>query len=73
MKITSSHLSQTYIKADNNILINEKCISWVAQMDECLIICTKKDGCDIRDKRTTHKICKINNPDSYDKFMPNFK
>jgi hypothetical protein len=70
-KSTPSHNKTTFIKADDNTLINEKCISWVKQMDECLIVCAKKDGCD-RDWLTTHKICKINNPDSYNKFIDIF-
>ena len=34
-------------------------------MDECLAVCCKIDGCDIQ--HGTHKICKINNLDSYNK------
>jgi hypothetical protein len=68
-----SHSQNTYIKADDNTLINEKCITWVKQMDECLMVCAKKDGCDIRDWgyriTSTHKICKTNNPESYNKFI----
>ena len=76
MRTSTTHISQTYIKADDNTLLNEKCITWVKQMDECLIVCVKKDGCDGRDwlsmKTSTHKICKINNPDSYKKFNDMF-
>jgi len=54
----------SFIKADDNKIINEKYIRWVKQMDECLAVCCKLDGCD---KHGIHKICKINNLDSYNK------
>jgi hypothetical protein len=53
-----------YLKTDDNRVINEKYIRWVKKMDECLNVCTRSDGCSEKD---THKICKLNNPDSYDK------
>ena len=58
-------MESNYIKTDDNKIINEKCIRWVKKMDECLQICTKSDGCtgDIN----THKLCKLNNPNSYEK------
>lgn len=31
-----------FIRADDNKLINEKCIVWVKKMDDCLRVCTKK-------------------------------
>ena len=52
-----------FIKADNNIIINMKCIRWVKKMDECLRICSKMDGCSGKDD--TQSICKINNEGSY--------
>jgi hypothetical protein len=49
----------SYLKTDNNKVINEKCIRWVKKMDECLEVCTKTTGCSqINDD--THKVCKIN-------------
>jgi hypothetical protein len=39
-------------------------------MDECLKICTKGDGCSAKD---TYKICKLNNPYSYEKLNDLFK
>jgi hypothetical protein len=60
-----------YIKTDNNRIINEKCIRWVQKIDECLEICTKSDGCSYG--VDTHKLCKINNPDSYEKINKHFK
>lgn len=55
-----------FIKADNDVVINEKCIKWVKKMDECLSVCTKSNGC-TNELRDTHKICKLNNPDSFNK------
>jgi hypothetical protein len=52
-----------WIKTDNNCLINEKFIRWVKKMNDCLEVCVKSDGCSIGS--STHKICKINSPDSY--------
>ena len=37
--------SVSYIKADNNIIINEKCIAWVKKMEDCLEVCAKTTGC----------------------------
>lgn len=52
-----------YLKADDNKIINKKYIKWVKKMDECLEVCTKSDGC--REVIDTHRICKLNNPTSY--------
>ena len=35
--------SASYIKADNNIIINEKCITWVKKMGDCLEVCAKNN------------------------------
>jgi hypothetical protein len=51
-------------KTDNNRVINEKYIRWIAKMNDCLEVCSKSDGCVAG--RSTHKICKVNSPDSYD-------
>jgi hypothetical protein len=56
----------SYLKADDNKIINEKCIRWVKKMSNCLEVCTRSSGCNI-DAGQTHKICKSNNPDSYEK------
>ena len=57
---------ENYIKADDNKVINERHIRWIKKMDDCLEICTKSNGCNISYKNT-HKICKLNNIDSYNK------
>jgi len=58
-----------FIRVDDNKVINEKCIKWIKKMDECLSVCTKSDGCYMSD---VHKVCKINNPDSYNKLNKYF-
>jgi hypothetical protein len=54
-----------YIRVDDNKIINEKCIKWIKKIDDCLHVCTKSSGCNNTD---IHKICKLNNIDSYNKF-----
>jgi hypothetical protein len=56
-----------FIKADNDVVINEKCIKWVKKIEECLSVCTKSNGCTTNEYRDTHKICKLTNPNSYNK------
>jgi hypothetical protein len=62
----------TYIKVDNNVIINKQCITWVKKMNDCLYICAKTDGC-YQDGRDTFRICKQNNLDSYNKLEQLFK
>jgi len=64
--------NQSYIKADDNKIINESQIRWVKKMSECLEVCTRSFGCDIG-IGNTHKICKINNPESYNKLNKKFE
>ena len=54
----------SYIKTDDNKVINEKYIRWVKKMSVCLEVCTKSTGCNNKFV-DTHRICKLNNPDSY--------
>jgi hypothetical protein len=61
----------SYLKSDDNKIINEKYIRWVKKMSECLEVCTKFDGC--LSGHTTQRICKINNPDSYNKLNKEFE
>jgi hypothetical protein len=63
---------KSYLKADDNIIINEKMNRWVKKMDECLEVCTRVDGCSVT-SGTTHKICKLNNSDSYSKLNKQFE
>jgi hypothetical protein len=61
-----------YVKTDDNRIINENCIRWVKKMDDCLEVCIKISGCNTKYNGDTHKICKLNNPDSYNKLNKNF-
>ena len=61
-----------FIKADNNKIINERCIVWVTKMDDCLDVCTKSTGCNVI-RGDTHKICKLNNSDSYNRLNKHFE
>jgi hypothetical protein len=65
-------MENTYIKTDNNRIINERCITWIQKMNDCLEVCVKTDGCSIRGG-DTHRICKFNNPDSYNKLNKHFE
>jgi len=60
-----------YFKTDENKAINEKYIRWIKKMNNCLEVCTKSNGCVV--KRDTHRICKLNSPDSYDKLNKAFE
>ena len=64
--------TQRYIKTDDNKIINEKCIKWVQKMSECMEVCTKSNGC-TANSGNTHKVCKINNLDSYNKLNKHFE
>lgn len=64
----------SFIKIDNNTILNIKYIRWVKKMDECLEICSKMDGCsNYKKHKDTHTLCKINNADSYNEFIKFFK
>ena len=60
-------VKDSYIKTDNNKVINEKYIRWIHQhMNDCFEVCTRSDGCSI-ENGNTHKVCKFNSPTSYNK------
>lgn len=54
----------TYLKVQEDHLINEKYIKWLRKYDECVFVCNKPDGCMWSD---TYKVCKGSNPTTYDK------
>lgn len=56
----------TYIRTDNNKIINEQHIRWVQKTGDCLEVCIKMTGYNMQNN-DTHKICKLNNIDSYNK------
>jgi hypothetical protein len=62
----------SYLKTDENKIINEKCIVWVKKMSDCLEVCTKTTGCS-EDNRATHRICKMYNLDSFNKLNKHFE
>ena len=47
-----------------------KDIRWLKKVDECLLVCTKSNGCA---DNATHKICKLSTPYSYHKLNDSFK
>jgi hypothetical protein len=61
-----------YLKTDDNKIINAKSIIWAKKMSDCLEVCVKSTGCNV-DNRDTHKICKLNNLDSYNKLIKHFE
>ena len=65
----------TYIKMNDNKLINEACIRWVKKMDQCLEICIKSNGCGlyINGLRDTHLLCRDSNPSDFDKLNKFFE
>ena len=60
----------SYIKADDNIIINERHIRWLRKVDDCINICYRHSGC--VNGYGTVPICKINSPESYDKLLKHF-
>jgi hypothetical protein len=67
----SKNHNNKWLKTDNNSLINEKFIRWMKKMNECLEVCVKSDGCLVGNG--THKICKINSPDSYNRLNQHYE
>ena len=64
-------MEPSYIKTDDNKIINEQCIRWVKKMNDCLEVCVKSIGCDVING--THRICKVNNPESYNNLNRHFE
>jgi len=62
----------SYVKTDDNRIINENSIRWIKKMNDCLEVCIKSTGCNTI-LNDTHKICKINNASSYDKLNKFFE
>lgn len=61
----------SYLKTDDNRILNEAQIKWVKKMNECLEVCTRSDGCKL--SFNTHTICKSNSLDSYNKLIKHFE
>lgn len=43
------------------------------KMSDCLEVCIKTSGCNLYNNGDTHKICKVNNHDSYNKLNKYFE
>ncbi len=71
--MNNNNQEQQFIKTDNNIIINEKYIRWVKKISDCLEVCTRSKGCDIQHYSNTHRICKSNSPESYNKLNQHFE
>jgi hypothetical protein len=54
-----------FIVADDDTIISRKSIIWIKRIEECMYICTKSNGCNSSNLNDTHKVCRINNPTSY--------
>lgn len=67
---TMEQTHSSFLKTDDNRIINEKYIRWVKKMSDCLEVCTKSNGCA---SESTHRICKTNNPFSYNKLNKHFE
>ncbi len=50
-----------------------KYIVWIQKINDCLEVCTKSTGCSNMIKGDMHRICKINNIDSYNKLNKLFE
>ena len=62
----------SYIKSDDNKLINEQCIRWIKKANDCYVICDNLNGCKEKQK-DIHKVCKLENPDNYNKLNQWFR
>ncbi len=63
----------SFIKTDDNKVINEKHIRWIKKIGECLEVCTRANGCvSERPFINSHTICKLNNPISYNRLNKYF-
>jgi hypothetical protein len=62
----------TFIKANDNRIINEKFIRWIIKLNDCLEVCAKTNGCDSVYFSDTIRICKQDNLDSYNKLNKHF-
>lgn len=63
----------TYIKTDENVVVNEKYIRWIKKVDECMEICSRFNGCSLETSKHNLRVCKLNNPDSYKRMEQLFR
>jgi hypothetical protein len=55
-----------FIQIDDGRMLNEERITWIKNIQECMHICAKNDGC--RNMETI-TICKDKQPKSYERIM----
>lgn len=70
MDIDNNNKPHTFLKTDNNKVLNESHIRWIQKIGECMEICTKSDGCNVY---TTSRVCKAYSPTSYEKLNKYFE
>lgn len=56
--------TDSFIRVTDNKIVNEKAITWVRKMDECIYICTSSNGCNMG---ATHIVCNYKYPEDYTK------
>ena len=64
-----------FVRLEKNIVLRESAIRWMKQMEECIYICSKSNGCHIDEsfQNTTHRVCKSTNPTSYNRLLRHFE
>jgi len=67
---TPNTSTNSYLRAEDNKILNERYIRWVKKIGDCMEVCTKSDGCYLYGN--TSQICKATNPDSYNKLNKHF-
>ena len=61
---------EIFIQVNEHTIINESTIRWIKQMNECMYICTKSEGCITY--LDTHSVCKNIKPILYNKLKQKF-
>ena len=55
-----------YFNLADNVIIKEAAIRWVKQLDECLYVCSRSDGCGMNYYGGALKVCKKTDKQNYD-------
>ena len=56
---TPNTSTNSYLRAEDNKILNETYIRWVKKVGDCMEVCTKADGCYLYGN--TSQICKATN------------
>lgn len=67
MNIKTHDNNTSFIKTDDNKLINVQQIKWIKKMNDCLEVCIKSNRCNLK-IGDTHTICKKYTPNSFNSF-----